>query len=453
MPSRDTLRWLQTVNLNFIAVTYGMAIAVYGATLVDVADIYRESIRATSITLTARGLGSVFSSLIGALVYKFVNLQVVLMACVIFGAISALLTTVLPSIIYLHVLTFFVGCSMGFMEIGIHVWLQVIWKERSGSFFHFMNFMFGFGGIVGPFICEPFLRGMENDSRLYENVTASKAEFSSVSIEGNVTQLVNGGTSPERSGSRIFTAFCIIAAIHGINALSMIIPYCMDSSDFKASKETSYFKRDLPKHSRRTVLALLALYLTVGVTCEFGFSSMVFTFAVSHPSLHFTKSQAAFLTSLFWASYTVSRIVTTGLSLKFGVAQLIVGSHFIYVTSVVLMMFFLDTSPALVTWLGTALVAFGLSPYWSNGTAWSVLFIQLTPGSVGLIMVLISSGVMLIPFIVVSRISENPQFFLYSNTGLALLLTAVAAALILYGNTKALKKHKKENKARNPDLS
>ena len=198
---------------------------------------------------------------------------------------------------------------------------------------------------------------------------------------------------------------------------------------------------------QRIVLLLLALYLTVGVTCEFGFSAMVFAFAVGHPSLKFTKSQAAFLTSLFWASFTVSRVVTTGLSLKLSPSQLIVGSHIIYVASALFMMLLIDTSPAFIVWLGTAFVAFGLSPYWANVTAWSVQYIQLTPGSIGLIMMPASSGMMLIPFIIGNQISANPQYFLYCNTALALLLTAIAVAIIVYGNTEALREYKTKNES------
>ena len=174
---------------------------------------------------------------------------------------------------------------------------------------------------------------------------------------------------------------------------------------------------------------------------------MLFTFAISHPSLRFTKSNAAFLTSLFWTSYTLSRVVSTGLSLKFSPAQLIVGCHVIYMAGALLMMLFLDTSPSLITWLGTAILAFGLSPYWSNSTAWSVQYIQLTPASMALITMLYSSGLMLIPFFLGNQIAENPRFFLVSNTGLAVLLTAIAIALIVFGNTKRLRKHSSQNKA------
>ena len=111
------------------------------------------------------------------------------------------------------------------------------------------------------------------------------------------------------------------------------------------------------------------------------------------------------------------------------------------------MMIFLHTAPALTTWVGTALIAFGLSPYWANGTAWSVQYVQLTPGALGNMLVLISSGVMLIPFFLGNQIDENPEFFLYSNSALAIILTALAAALIIYGNTSALTKHKKGKEA------
>ena len=46
------------------------------------------------------------------------NSQIVLIACLLFGGLSAMLTTVLPSLAYLHVLTFLTGCTAGLREIG-----------------------------------------------------------------------------------------------------------------------------------------------------------------------------------------------------------------------------------------------------------------------------------------------------------------------------------------------
>lgn len=40
---------------------------------------------------------------------------------------------------------------------GSHVWLQIIWKEESGPQLQLYNLLFGVGGIIAPFICEPFL--------------------------------------------------------------------------------------------------------------------------------------------------------------------------------------------------------------------------------------------------------------------------------------------------------
>ena len=65
-----------------------------------------------------RVVGNVLIAISGALVYKYVNTQIVLLGCVIYGGLAAFLTTILPSLMYLHVVTFFIGCTMGFMEIG-----------------------------------------------------------------------------------------------------------------------------------------------------------------------------------------------------------------------------------------------------------------------------------------------------------------------------------------------
>lgn len=55
---------------------------------------------------------------LGPAIFKYVNLQIVMIGCVLFGAISALLTAVLPSLIHLYVLMFFVGCVSTLIEIG-----------------------------------------------------------------------------------------------------------------------------------------------------------------------------------------------------------------------------------------------------------------------------------------------------------------------------------------------
>lgn len=168
---------------------------------------------------------------------------------------------------------------------------------------------------------------------------------------------------------------------------------------------------------------------------------MITTFAVRYESLRFTKTNAAYLTSLFWAFYTLSRMVSTGLSLKFSPAKLIVLMHVIYVAAAVTLFLFIDYSP-IVTWTCTAALAFGVSPYWANGTAWVVQYIQLTPRAMSVAVIIISSGVMTIPFIIGNRIEQYPTVFLYTNLSLAILLTVAGISLIIYGRTRTLRLHR-----------
>lgn len=56
-----------------------------------------------------------------------------------------------------HIITFLFGGGIGLVESATNFWLVAIWKEKTGPHMQFINFCFGFGGLVSPFIAAPFL--------------------------------------------------------------------------------------------------------------------------------------------------------------------------------------------------------------------------------------------------------------------------------------------------------
>ncbi|OQR72456.1 sodium-dependent glucose transporter 1-like [Tropilaelaps mercedesae] len=173
----------------------------------------------------------------------------------------------------------------------------------------------------------------------------------------------------------------------------MIISYCRDQSDFNVSKHNTYFAA-LPKAKGR------------------------------YESLSYSKSNAAHLTFLLWASYTLSCMVPTGSSLMLGSTSTDCGTAG-YLPRISALDVG-DRRPVAYGSLGRNRFA-GIRPYLSNGSAWVVQYIQLTHAYISVTMIIEPSGIIAIPFIIGNRIKQNPAAFLYCSVGLAQLLTLIGA--------------------------
>lgn len=84
-------------------------------------------------------------------------MQHVVIASLLTMAIGVGGTPLWGNLVVCHVFTFFVGGALGLTETALNFWIFAIWKEKSGPIFQFLNFCFGLGGVVAPFIAAPFL--------------------------------------------------------------------------------------------------------------------------------------------------------------------------------------------------------------------------------------------------------------------------------------------------------
>lgn len=186
------------------------------------------------------------------------------------------------------------------------------------------------------------------------------------------------------------------------------------------------------------IVALAATYVALGVMLEASFSGFMPTFVVSIEELAFTKSSAAYLASVFWMSFTASRVIVTSLSFTVGIPKLMMAAHVALVAGTVCMVLFGGTSSTAV-WLGTVLSGLGIGPVFGNGTVWAVQYTILTHGDMSVITLVICGGFM-IPALLFGRYIETvPMVLCYGVVGLAALLTCCAAAMLLYGRRPHLR--------------
>ncbi|OQR77553.1 sodium-dependent glucose transporter 1A-like [Tropilaelaps mercedesae] len=449
------VRVIQTININIFVFCSGMWLSAYGATLLDLAEVFRTSVEVISYTLSTRAAGSIFGGIIGGIVFRLFNTQLVIITCVLFIGILLALIPILWNVFFLHATSFTLGCLLTLAEIGSHVWLQVIWKDKSGPQFQLFNLIFGVGGIITPFICEPFLSPKIQSTRPTPDPADSNAFSSLISTatSGSILKIdtfnrtlttatiatITKATEVLRSESRIDIAYAIIGGVFIFNALSCLFAYSLDSTDPKPDENPGTRQNELPMKTKYIIVTLVAVYMLIGVSDEITLSAYLSTFVVRNEHLRFSKSAGAYLSSVFWISFTASRLLVTILSLKLTPAKLIAFFHAILMVSTVSMLTFVNMSPV-AAWLGTVMVAFGLAPYFGNATIWGVQYMVLTHYHMSFIMVSVCLGAMIPGLLIGPLIDSWPMVLMWGHTILATTLTLCGGALLLYGRTSLLRK-------------
>ncbi|XP_022652949.1 uncharacterized protein LOC111246875 isoform X3 [Varroa destructor] len=115
--SSQVIKILQTINMNTIVACMGMMDSSYGATLLDLAEVFHTSVHAISFTLTTKSAGALFGALISGLMYRLCNIQLVLAVCALLSGLLAVLVPLLPNVIMLHIVSFILGSILSTADV------------------------------------------------------------------------------------------------------------------------------------------------------------------------------------------------------------------------------------------------------------------------------------------------------------------------------------------------
>jgi FHS family Na+ dependent glucose MFS transporter 1 len=172
---------------------------------------------------------------------------------------------------------------------------------------------------------------------------------------------------------------------------------------------------------------MLFLFFYVGAEITFG--GWVYTYAVT---LKLTsQAGAAYLTSVFWAAFTVGRLISIWVATRFKPKQVILVALFSCLAVLVVGMLFSSSSMAL--WLMAIGLGFCMAPIWPTGFTLAGQSINLTGRVTAVILLGDSFGGMVLPSLVGKVIEgSGPQYMVYLVFGsLVLNLLAFTGMLSL----------------------
>lgn len=240
------------------------------------------------------------------------------------------------------------------------------------------HFAFGIGGLLSPIVAEPFLSFHPEHAAgplLHTHLRRS------VEVVTEVIETGSNSTAPTQMmfrESRIHIPYGIISLIHFALFVSMLVFYCIDSSDSKPPPEAQKDEVTASKCKRYVLLMCLSLYLMVYVALESSLGQMLATFAVKS-KLRFTKSHASYLSSVFWTTFTMSRAFSALWALMSTPKCMMFTEHAMSLFALGMFLWFGETS-AIMVWVCAAMVGIGAAGMFATAITWTVsYFLSLPP--------------------------------------------------------------------------
>jgi MFS transporter, FHS family, Na+ dependent glucose transporter 1 len=236
----------------------GISMSSLGPTIPGLAENTRASISAISILFASRSLGSLVSSVWGGQLYDRLRGHGVLAIMILTMALTTALTPFIPQLWLLAVLLFITGVGQGVLNIGGNVLLVWLHGRQVGPYMNALHFFFGVGTFIAPVIVAQF-----------------------ITLQGGL----------------VWT-YLLLAVIILPTALVAFLPSPATPHAVRQSAGT----RNDP-----IVIILIATVFGCYSGGAVAFGGWIFTYVTE---LNLTDAtSAAYLTSLFWGSLTVGRLI------------------------------------------------------------------------------------------------------------------------------------------------
>ena len=347
----DAMRW--TVMYYWLFICLGLSIGLVGPTLPSLANQTQTLVGDLGAVFTASAVGALLGTLLGSRVFDRVRGHRALGIAQLASAALIALYPVMPSAWLLLVVVVGKGLTDGFINTGANTLLVWTHKEKSSPYMNALHFFFGLGAFLAPIL---------------------------------VAQMID-----IPGGYRY--AFWVLAVISGLAGLAML--------SLKKNPQHAHTATTAEEKARINygvvVAAMLFLFFYVGA--EIAFSGWIYTYAttIKFADGPMDETTAAYLTSAFWLTFTLGRLFSIPLAMRFKPQQLIAAAlgGCLAVLGVALT---IQPSSTFV-WILAAALGFCMAPIWPSGFTLAGQSVRLTARVSGLILLGDSLGFMVLPWV------------------------------------------------------
>jgi len=244
----------------------GLTATISGPTLPYLAHLTGSRLDQISLIFVAGSLGYMLGSLLGGRLYdRFPGHRIIASMLLVIAA-AMVFVPIIPFLWLLTAVLFLLGMAQGALDVGCNTLLMWVHGSKVGPFMNGLHFFYGVGAFLLPIIVAQVL-STSGDIRL------------------------------------VYWLLAVLLPPVAIWMWRLPSPELRLATDRRAEAKASV----LPA-------ALFVLFFLVYVGSEVGFGNWIYTYT-THLNLA-SETTAAYLTSVFWGSFTVGRLLGVGISTR-----------------------------------------------------------------------------------------------------------------------------------------
>ncbi len=375
-----------TVAYFLTFVLLGIVTSSLGATLPGLAEQTGVQLSQISFLFTTRSLGYLMGALLGGRLYDRVKGHPLMGSALLITAVALSLVPVIPVLWGLAVVLLFVGLGEGILDVGgntLVVWLH---GKKVGPFMNGLHFFFGIGAFLSPILVAQMI-------------------------------LFNGGIGGA------YWLFALLVFPVGLWLLRLPSP---------PAPKADPSEKTVPRLNYKMVWSI-AIFMMLYVGSEVGYGSWIYTYGLN---LGISEVNAAYLTSVFWGAFTLSRLVAIPLGARLRPSTILIASLTGALLSLSLI-FFLPNHE-LVLWVGSFGFGFSIAPVFPTMLTFAGHRMTITGRVTSFFFLGATAGGMLLPWFIGQFFETVGAQFMPQVILIDLILTITVFALIFFlGETRA----------------
>jgi len=365
--------------LSFIIL--GLTTAASGPSLLKLAEHTGSALDRISLIFVFGSFGYLVGSFLGGRAFDRLSGHKLMAMTMLIVGVASVLIPISRSLEILLFAMFLSGIASGILDVGCNTLIVWTHGEKSGPFLNGLHFFFGVGSLIAPLLLAQVLLKTGDIHWLYWT----------------------------------FSITCLPI---------MVWLWFLPEPEHAQTKEERTSKFPVMP----VVLIMILFILYVGL--ELGFANWIYTYALTLELE--TVITAAYLTSAFWGSFTVGRLLGVWISTRLRSITILYMDIIGCAISIVVIMLWKDSNLAL--WVGTIGLGLSMASIFPTFIMLAGERMQITGAITGWFLVGSGAGSMLLPWLI-GQIFENtgPKAM---TTVLLIALIGLILALLLFNSIK-----------------
>ena len=337
-----------TIGYYAAFIVLGLMVAVSGPALPTLAERTHSRLDQFSFVLAVKALGYLFGGLLGGRLYDRLPGHLLLAGMLFAAGAFASLVPFISWLWLMAVILFLLGFTEGTIDVGGNSLLGWVHGSKVGPFMNGLHFFFGVGALLAPTI------------------------FAQVML---LTGHINWA----------FWIFALIALPVGLYVMRLPSPVVPAAPRDESAAPV-----------RRSLVTLFVFFFFVYVCAEAGYGNWIYTYAVT---LNLSsRTMAAYLTSAFWGSFTLGRLLGVPIATRFKPQVMLYTDMVGCLVSLGVILLWPGSAVAL--WVGTLGLGFSMASIFPSAMVLAGQRMHLTGGITGLYLMGAGAGGMFLPWFI-----------------------------------------------------